>query len=90
MYEQNLDIPHAVASGEVDVMITDTVEAIHYEALDKRLAAPRIQEKWIPAEKSYLVRESEGDVVDVFNLWMQSHEGQEEMEQLKEKWQVAS
>ncbi len=60
MYEQNLDIPHAVASGEVDVMITDTVEAIHYEALDKRLAAPRIQEKWIPAEKSYLVRESEG------------------------------
>ncbi len=71
-------------------MITDTVEAIHYEALDKRLAAPRIQEKWIPAEKSYLVRESEGDVVDVFNLWMQSHEGQEEMEQLKEKWQVAS
>lgn len=90
MYEQNLDIPHAVASGEVDVMITDTVEAIHYEALDQRLAAPRIQEKWIPAEKSYLVRESEGDVIDVFNLWMQSYEGQEEMEQLKEKWQVAS
>nr|WP_251132083.1 MULTISPECIES: transporter substrate-binding domain-containing protein [unclassified Exiguobacterium] len=90
MYTDNLAIPAAVATGEVDVMITDTVEAVHYASLDERLGAPKITEKWIPAEKSYLVRERQPDVLDVMNLWMNSYEGSQEIDALKEKWLVAS
>ncbi|AFS70310.1 transporter substrate-binding domain-containing protein [Exiguobacterium antarcticum] len=90
MYADNLTIPAAVATGEVDVMITDTVEAIYYASLDTRLGAPKISEKWIPAEKSYLVQDRQTEVIDVMNLWMNSYEGSERIQELKEKWKVAS
>lgn len=90
MYADNLAIPAAVAVGEVDVMITDTVEAIYYASLDMRLGAPKIKEKWIPAEKSYLIQDRQTEVLDVMNLWMNSYEGKQRIEQLKEKWCVAS
>jgi len=90
MYADNLTIPAAVATGEVDVMITDTVEAIYYASLDQRLGAPKIREKWIPAEKSYLIQDRQTEVLDVMNLWMNSYEGKERIEELKEKWCVAS
>ncbi len=90
MYADNLAIPAAVATGEVDVMITDTVEAIYYASLDTRLGAPKITEKWIPAEKSYLIQDRQTEVLDVMNLWMNSYEGQERIRALKEKWCVAS
>lgn len=90
MYADNLAIPAAVAAGEVDVMITDTVEAIYYASLDTRLGAPKISEKWIPAEKSYLIQDRQTEVLDVMNLWMNSYDGQERIRVLKAKWSVAS
>ena len=39
IFEDNLVIPQAVAAKEVDVMITDSVEALYYAATDTRLAA---------------------------------------------------
>ncbi len=30
VFENNLDIPKAVKSGQVDVMVTDDIEALHY------------------------------------------------------------
>ena len=42
LHDFNQEIPAMVASGEADVMITETVEAGYYAGRDDRLAAPMI------------------------------------------------
>lgn len=40
VHEQNAEIPGLVADGQADIMITETMEALRYEKMDERLAAP--------------------------------------------------
>ena len=42
LHDFNQEIPSMVASGEADIMITETVEAGYYAGRDDRLAAPMI------------------------------------------------
>jgi ABC-type amino acid transport substrate-binding protein len=42
LHDFNQEIPSMVASGEADIMITETVEAGYYASRDHRLAAPMI------------------------------------------------
>ena len=44
VHNENAAIPHQIAEGKADIMITETVEAAHYIRSDKRLAAPLINE----------------------------------------------
>ncbi len=40
VHEFNAEIPGLIAEGAADIMITETMEAIRYEKMDSRLAAP--------------------------------------------------
>ena len=44
IHEKNAEIPHLIAEGEADVMITEVAEAGYYVQMDGRLAAPLITE----------------------------------------------
>ncbi len=53
--ESNLAIPVAVAEKEVDVMLTDSPEAIFYSGSDERLAAPLAAEPFTRSQLAYLM-----------------------------------
>lgn len=53
--ESNLAIPTAVAEKEVDVMLTDSPEAIFYSGSDERLAAPLAAEPFTRSQLAYLI-----------------------------------
>lgn len=89
VFENNLDIPKAVKSGQVDVMVTDDIEALHY-ATELDLAVPKLTEAWEPAEMAYLMQPDQKQLGDVFRVWIESAEGQEQVEQLKKKWNIVS
>ncbi|OAI87447.1 hypothetical protein AYO36_07925 [Exiguobacterium sp. KKBO11] len=89
VFENNLDIPKAVKSGQVDVMVTDDIEALHY-ATELDLAVPKLTEAWEPAEMAYLMKPDQKQLGDVFRVWIESAEGQEQVEQLKKKWNIVS
>ncbi|WP_290749522.1 transporter substrate-binding domain-containing protein [Exiguobacterium sp. UBA3968] len=89
VFEKNLDIPKAVQSGQVDVMVTDDIEALHY-ATELNLAVPKLTEAWEAAEMAYLMKPGQKQLGDVFRVWIESAEGQEQVQQLKEKWNIVS
>lgn len=53
--ESNLAIPPAVAAGEVDVMITDSPEAIFYSRENEALAAPLADAPFTQSQLGYLM-----------------------------------
>ncbi|MCQ4090681.1 MULTISPECIES: transporter substrate-binding domain-containing protein [unclassified Exiguobacterium] len=89
VFENNLDIPKAVKSGQVDVMVTDDIEALHY-ATELDLAVPKLTEAWEPAEMAYLMKPDQKQLGDVFRVWIESAEGQEQVQKLKKKWNIVS
>ena len=89
VFENNLDIPKAVQSGQVDVMVTDDIEALHY-ATELYLAVPKLTEAWEAAEMAYLMKPGQKQLGDVFRVWIESAEGQEQVQQLKEEWNIVS
>lgn len=89
VFENNLDIPKAVQSGQVDVMVTDDIEALHY-ATELNLAVPKLTEAWEPAEMAYLMKSDQKQLGDVFRVWIESAEGQEQVQKLKKKWNIVS
>ncbi len=89
VFENNLDIPKAVQSGQVDVMVTDDIEALHY-ATELNLAVPKLTEAWEAAEMAYLMKPDQKQLGDVFRVWIESAEGQEQVEQLKKIWNIVS
>lgn len=89
VFENNLDIPKAVKSGQVDVMVTDDIEALHY-ATELDLAVPKLTEAWEPAEMAYLMKPDQKQLGDVFRVWIGSAEGQEQVQKLKKKWNIVS
>ena len=70
MFESNLAIPLAVAEGEVDVMITDSVEALHYAAVNELLAAPLADTPFTRAELGYLMPAGSERLQDTVNFMM--------------------
>lgn len=86
MIENNLEIPGMVAEGKVDVMITDSVEAIRYSKDDPRLYAALTDQTFTKSQKGYLMHR--GDVIfsDWIDLWMEEMILIGEFEQLEKKW----
>jgi cyclohexadienyl dehydratase len=84
--EKNLEIPGMVASGKVDVMITDSVEAILYAKQDQRLYAALTDHPFTVSQMGYLM--PRGDVIfeNWINFWMEEMELQGSFVKLKNKW----
>ncbi|MDM5318116.1 transporter substrate-binding domain-containing protein [Fictibacillus sp. b24] len=82
----NLDIPPMVAKGEVDVMITDSVEAIYYAGKDSRLYAALTDNTFTKSQKGYLMHQNDAVFQNWVNLWMDEMELQGEFDRLKSEW----
>ncbi len=88
--EDNLSIPEAVASGRVDVMLTDNVEAVLVAALDPRLVAVSPDSPLTREELSYMLPRDDPAFLDWVNLWLHQMTLGRELERLREKWMTAA
>ena len=69
-YENNLYVPQAVAEGKVDVMVTETPEALYYQATDKRLEAVRCDNPFTKSQFGYLIPKGEQELLNTMNFIM--------------------
>ncbi|MDM5197363.1 transporter substrate-binding domain-containing protein [Fictibacillus enclensis] len=84
--QNNLDIPHMVAEGKVDVMITDSTEAMYYASRDERLYAALTDKTFTKSQKAYMIPRGDSVFENWVNLWMDEMELQGEFDRLKEKY----
>lgn len=69
-FENNLDVPKAVADGKVDVMVTETPEGLFYQVTDERLEAARCDDPFTKGQFGYLVPKSEQRLLNTVNFIM--------------------
>ncbi|MEZ9895804.1 transporter substrate-binding domain-containing protein, partial [Vibrio lentus] len=67
-YENNLDVPEAVAEGKVDVMVTETPEALYYQSIDKRLEASSCADPFTKSQFGYLIPKGEQRLLNTVNF----------------------
>jgi len=84
-YKNNLDVPMAVMRGEVDVMISETPEGIHYANSYKELASPMTDNPMTRNQLGYLIPQGESDMVSLINFIMDDMELKGIMEKLKKE-----
>lgn len=84
--ENNLEIPGKVALGEVDVMITDSIEAIHYAKHDDRLYAALTDNPWDLSQFGYLIQHGDPIFLQAINFWMEEMELKGLFAELRETW----
>ncbi|MFA0439747.1 cyclohexadienyl dehydratase [Vibrio sp. 10N.286.49.C2] len=69
-FENNLDVPKAVATGKVDVMVTETPEGLFYQVTDQRLEAARCDKPFTNGQFGYLVPKGEQRLLNTINFIM--------------------
>lgn len=84
--ENNLAIPAAVASGTVDVMITDNVEAVLASRENGALYAVSPDEPMTRDELSYVIPRGDQVFRNWLDLWLHRLELTGELDRLKDKW----
>ncbi|MFF2500984.1 transporter substrate-binding domain-containing protein [Peribacillus sp. NPDC058075] len=84
--ENNLDIPHLVAEGTYDVMITDTVEAMQYAKADPRLYAAQTDTPFTNSEKGYMIPRGDFIYASYLEMWMDEMKLQGKFDALYKKW----
>ncbi|ASS95270.1 transporter substrate-binding domain-containing protein [Peribacillus simplex] len=84
--ENNLDIPHLVAEGTYDVMITDTVEAMLYAKADPRLYAALTDKPFTNSEKGYMIPRGDFIYASYLEMWMDEMRLQGKFDALYKKW----
>ena len=83
--ENNLAIPEAVATGGVDVMMTDNVEAVLAARRDPRLHAVAPDRPLTSEELSYMVPRDDPAFLNWINLWLHQMELDGELDRLRER-----
>lgn len=86
MFAANLAIPPAIAAQQVDVMITDSVEALYYVATDDRLAAPLADRPFTRSEMGYLLPRTADGLQQTVNAMMEEMMVNGEMAELKKMY----
>ncbi|GIO88618.1 cyclohexadienyl dehydratase [Paenibacillus faecis] len=84
--ENNLDIPHLVADGTYDVMITDTVEAMTYAKADSRLYAALTDKPFTKSEKGFMIPRGDFVYASYLEMWMDEMKLQGKFDALFKKW----
>jgi len=84
--QNNLAIPGMVASGQVDVMFTDSVEALLYAREDPRLLAAFTEDTFTRSQMGYLMHQEDFTFHNWVNLWIQEMELRGDFQKLQEKW----
>ena len=86
LFKSNLAIPQAVADKKVDVMITDSVEALYYAATNKKLSAPIANDPFTRSELGYLMPAGAERLQDTVNFMMDQMILKGEMASLKKQY----
>ena len=68
VHQENAQIPRLIAEGKADIMITETVEAIHYVRQDKRLAAPLVSEPFTRHSCGILMQKGDTEWLNYINF----------------------
>lgn len=82
----NQEIPGLVASGEADVMITETMEAGYYVGRNSRLAAPLIHSPFTRGELGVLMPRGSGDLLAFVNAFLEKEIASGRIEELAEEY----
>lgn len=69
-FENNLDVPIAVVNGKVDIMVTETPEALYYQATNKNLQAVREEDPFTKSQFGYLIPSGEQRLLNTINFLM--------------------
>jgi cyclohexadienyl dehydratase len=69
-FENNLDVPEAVADGTVDVMVTETPEALYYQVINDKLDAVREDDPFTKSQFGYLMPDGEQRLLNTVNFMM--------------------
>ena len=69
-YENNLDVPKALARGEIDVMVTETPEALFYQVADPSLEAVRCDDPFTKGQFGYLIPKGEQRLLNTVNFFI--------------------
>jgi cyclohexadienyl dehydratase len=84
--EKNLSIPDKVAAGEVDVMITDNVEAMVVSRQNPRLYAVDPDNTFTKDDFGYLLPRDEPAWINYVNLWVDLAKLKGEFARLHARW----
>ena len=84
--ERNLSIPEKIVAGEVDVMITDNVEAMIVSKADPRLYAVDPDNTYTKDDFGYLLPRDDSAWLNYVNLWMELMKLKGEFARLHQKW----
>ncbi len=86
IHDVNQEIPGLVASGEADVMITETMEAGFYVGQDSRLAAPLIFEPFTRGELGVLMPKGSEDLLAFVNMFLEEEKESGRIDELAEEY----
>ena len=86
IHDVNQEIPGLVASGEADVMITETMEAGYYVGQDDRLAAPLIHQPFTSAELGVLMPKGSEDLLEYVNEFLADEKESGRIDELAEDY----
>lgn len=84
--ERNLSIPEKILTREVDVMITDNVEAMIVSRADPRLYAVEPDNTYTKDDFGYLLPRDEHTWINYVNLWMDLAKLKGDFARLHQKW----
>lgn len=85
-YKNNLDVPVAVENGEVDVMITETPEAITYEKNNPKLKGALVDTPLTKSQMGYIVKKDQIHLLNTVNFILEELELRGEIKELKGKY----
>ncbi len=84
--ERNLSIPEKIVAGEVDVMITDNVEAMIVSKADPRLYAVDPENTYTKDDFGYLMPRDDPAWTNYVNLWLELAKLKGDLARLHQKW----
>jgi len=84
--ERNLSIPEKIVAGEVDVMITDNIEAMIVSKAEPRLYAVDPENTYTKDDFGYLMPRDDQSWINYVNLWLDLAKLKGDLARLQQKW----
>ena len=89
VFDSNLAIPVAVAEGKVDVMLTDSSEAVYYSVTDARLSAPLANSPFTKSQMGYIMSKDSERLQDTVDFILETMILTGELDALRRKHMLA-
>ena len=86
VHPHNVEIPGMVATGKVDVMITDSPEAIRYAKDNAKLYAALLDQTFTKNQFGIMLQRGDQILLNFVNLWMEEMKLQGQFDRLYQKW----